>query len=197
MQHLLCVLPRLKTVSYNRLFFVTSHIPSKQPSYSWLDKRCNMAFKHVGESTGRRQGITLTPVCDDGGGETVRGEVNVDGGSLGGMGEGTREMDECGETLKRATSGPLFSSSSTCLAASSSLPGNRTPLKASARGNSKGRRGGLYGCVCYITKKVFYCPHTQILPGTSFFLLWPNKQNPIHKIAAFNVIYKPLQRTVQ
>lgn len=142
MQHLLCVLPRLKTVSYNRLFFVTSHIPSKQPSYSWLDKRCNMAFKHVGESTGRRQGITLTPVCDDGGGETVRGEVNVDGGSLGGMGEGTREMDECGETLKRATSGPLFSSSSTCLAASSSLPGNRTPLKASARGDSKGRRRG-------------------------------------------------------
>lgn len=38
-------------------------------------------------------------------------------------------------------------------------------------GRFKGRRGRwMYGCVCvcYITKKVFYCPHTQIWPDTSF-----------------------------
>lgn len=56
---------------------------------------------------------------------------------------------------------------------SSSLPGNRTPLKASARAIQ--REEGevdvwvcVCVCVCYITKKVFYCPHTQIWPDTSF-----------------------------
>lgn len=57
-------------------------------------------------------------------------------------------------------------------------------------GRFKGRRGRwMYGCVCvcYITKKVFYCPHTQIL--ARYFLLRPSSSSscgcylkaPIHK----------------
>lgn len=75
---------------------------------------------------------------------------------------------------------------------SSSLPGNRTPLKASARAIQ--REEGevdvwvcVCVCVCYITKKVFYCPHTQIL--ARYFLLRPSSSSscgcylkaPIHK----------------
>lgn len=45
-----------------------------------------------------------------GGGVRLRHEVNVERLS--------RKMEECGETLKRATSGPVFPGSSTCLTTS-------------------------------------------------------------------------------
>lgn len=44
----------------------------------------------------------------------------------------------------------------------SSLPGNRTPLKASARAIQRCVcvRECVHACVCYITKKVFFMSHT-------------------------------------
>lgn len=81
---------------------------------------------------------------------------------------------------------------------SSSSPGNRTPLKSSAWAIQREGGEGCV-CVCYITKKVFDCPHTQNPPGTSFSHLYPpvvliwETPKPIHKIPAFNVPYQEVQ----
>lgn len=75
------------------------------------------------------------------------------------MGVGEREMDECGETLKRATSGPVLGCGSTCLAASLLLSGTGLLLRPvdgrEEGGGGEHRYTGV--CVCYITKKVCYC----------------------------------------
>lgn len=74
---------------------------------------------------------------DVGGGVRLRHEVNVERPS--------RKMEECGDTLRRATSGPLFPSSSTCLSTSFLFI---TRQQSSSQGPCMGNSGGGgVGCV--------------------------------------------------
>lgn len=89
--------------------------------------------------TNRIQRILLTPVCDGDGGETVRHEVNVEGGIT--------EMDKGRVTLKAATSGSLFPGCSTCLSASLLLiTRQQNPSQHHYTGKRNG--GGGLECAC-------------------------------------------------
>lgn len=123
----------------------------------------------MGELTGRRQEFTLPPVCDDGGGwNSVRWSE-----CGGGVAERWTSVERHSKEPQVAHCSPAAAPASP--PPSSSLPGNRTPLKASAWAIQREARGVgcmcvcvytcigvcVCVCVCYITKKVFYCPHTQ------------------------------------
>lgn len=101
-----------------------------------LAKRSSDVFGVVEADGGKDLRVVL-----GGGGGRLRHEVNVERPS--------RKMEECGDALRRATSGPLFPSSSTCLTTSFLfIPRQQSPSQHPCMANSGGWGGRLRSWMC-------------------------------------------------
>ena len=146
----------------------------------------------MGALTGGRRGESRSHLfCDDGGGETVWDEVNVEG--WGGGPERWMSVERHSKEPQVAHCSPAAAPASP--PPSSSLPGNRTPLKASARVIQREEgEVDVWVCVCVCVlrhKEGLFTVHIHkfgpILPSPPLLHppCWCYLEAPIHKNTRF------------